>query len=33
MNDQQIDDLINYLLTIQEEIPEEDNVCLQEAAS
>lgn len=31
MNDQQIDDLINFLLTIQE-IPEEENLCLSPTA-
>jgi mono/diheme cytochrome c family protein len=28
MNDQQIDDLLNYIITIQKEIPEKENVCI-----
>jgi len=31
MNDQQINDLINYIVSIQVDIPEEDNVCLNPA--
>jgi len=28
MNDQQIDDLINYIITIQQDVPDDENLCL-----